>query len=112
MFALGVQIYYTMRCITDLNYVLMMKGHRDCETHRVRVAEKDHHVACGLQKFPLVYKDQNGLWQRIYKLLLAALQVYEIEQAVRRGNTVFKYSFPGIIIDCLKSLVKCLEAIL
>ena len=28
----------TIRRITDLNYVLMMQGHRDCATHRV--AEK------------------------------------------------------------------------
>ena len=31
----------TTRCITNLNYVLMMQGHWDCATHRV--AEKDHH---------------------------------------------------------------------
>ena len=47
----------TTRCITDLNYVLMMQGHRDCVTHRM--AEKVHHVVCRLQKFPLVDKDQN-----------------------------------------------------
>ena len=46
------------------------------------------------------------------KLLLAASQVYEVEDAVRRGNTVFKYSSPGIIIDCLNPLALCLEEIL
>ena len=30
----------TTRCITDLNYVLTMQGHRDCVTHCL--AEKDH----------------------------------------------------------------------
>ena len=39
------------------------------------------------------------------KLLLAALQVYKIEHAVQRGNTVFKYSSPGVIIDCLNPLL-------
>ena len=34
------------------------------------------------------------------KLLLTASQVYEIERAIRQGNTVIKYSLPGIIIDC------------
>ena len=40
--AKGVQIYNapTTRCITDLNYLLMIQGHRDCATHRV--AEKDY----------------------------------------------------------------------
>ena len=52
----------TTRCITDLNYVLTMQGHWDCATHRV--AETDHHVACRLQRFPLVDKDQNGLRRR------------------------------------------------
>ena len=48
----------TMRYITDLNYVLTMQGHWDCTTHHM--AEKDHHVACRLQRFQLVDKDQNG----------------------------------------------------
>ena len=30
----------TKRCITDLNYVLMMQGHQNCSTHHV--AEQDH----------------------------------------------------------------------
>ena len=38
------------------------------------------------------------------QLLLAVSQFYEIECAVQRGNTVFKYSSPGIIIDCLNPL--------
>ena len=40
------------------------------------------------------------------KLLLAASQVYEIERvAIQRGNIVFKYSSPGVIIDCLNPMV-------
>ena len=81
-----------------------MQGHQDCTTHRV--AEKDHHVACRLQKFLLVHKDQiRADCDEEDKLLLAVLQVYEIEHAVRRGNTVFKYSSPGVRIDCLNPLV-------
>ena len=42
------------------------------------------------------------------KLVLTALQVYEIECAVWHatggGNAVFKYSSPGVITNCLNPL--------